>query len=173
MYVFVVRDKETGATRAITSRYLLADSDNADVMFRVSTSDSIAATRLIADLNLEMLVFGDPDFNRVDRSVYAVVLMDKARLADELATAKETIDKQAGCIRQKNVIISNLEAEIVDKRGWILSAKKMLGNLMSGLALDAVLQKTHRERNETIRFVVRYVKNILDSDNPDMDDIPF
>jgi hypothetical protein len=173
MYVFVVRDKETGSPRAIASRFLLADADNADVMFRVSTPDSITAARLIADLNLEMMIFGEPDMNRVDRSIYADVLMGKARLADELATARETIDLQAGHIRQKNVIISNLEAEIVDNRNRVSSMKTMLENIMNAIALDTALERTRQQRNAAMRFIVRWIRRVLDSDPLDMDDIPF
>lgn len=43
------------------------------------------------------------------------------------------------------------------------------------LAIDTVLQKTHRERNETLRFLVRKLTDALkDITYPtDMDNIPF
>jgi hypothetical protein len=173
MYVYVLRDKENGLTTTEISRWGLVHTANAEVMFRVSVPDAIAAQHLIDDLNIPFITFGQPDAGRVDRALYAAALMDKAHASNEAAQLREEVDLQAGFIRHKNVVISNLEAEIVDNRNRVSSMKTILENIMNALALDAALERTHRQRNSASRFIVRLIKRVLDSDPLDMDDIPF
>lgn len=180
MYVYVLRDKESGAAIAVMSRFGLVDSDERDIMFRVSTPDSISAEKLINDLNIEMMTFGEPDENRVDRAVYVDVLMTRNRAYIDLKHKQSMLEEQAEIIRKKNVEISQFHGYIDVLENANKAAFGMLRRVMSALSLQTVLQSTHRERNEALRAIVRHIhylttKTVNDFNEPpiDMDDIPF
>lgn len=180
MYVYILRDKVTGVTTAEMSRFGLVDNDERDVMFRVSTPDSIFAEKLIKDLNLEMMTFGEPDVNRVDKAIYYDVLDTRNRAYDELAKAKITVAEQAEIIRKKNMEISQFRGYTLMLENANKAALSALRGVMSALSLQTVLQSTHRERNEALRAIVRHIhslttKTVDEFNEPpqDMDDIPF
>jgi len=65
------------------------------------------------------------------------------------------------------------------KQNAILRYRSMLHKIMNWLALDTVLERTHRQRNETHRESVNAINYLLSlaleklSPSEDMDDIPF
>jgi len=172
-YLYIMRDKENGVARAEISRFGLADNENADIMFRVSVTDTLAAHRLIDDLNLPMMTFGDPDVNRVDKSIYYDVLSSRNRIAGDLKLAEKTIDEQARIIRENNAKVASMEIELVHSRNYATDVKTSLKNLMSALAVDAVLERTHQQRNALMRSLVRMIKNVIERGDLIDDDIPF
>ena len=49
----------------------------------------------------------------------------------------------------------------------------MLNRIAAVLAIDTIIDKTHRERNITNRMLVRGILQRLKAENQDKDDIPF
>lgn len=50
---------------------------------------------------------------------------------------------------------------------------ELLHSVASALAVDTVLNRKHRERNATMRVLVRRILQSFKAENVDMDDIPF
>lgn len=173
MYVYILRDKETGETSVEKSRFGLVDSETRDLMFRVSVADILAADELIKRLNIPMLTFGEPDINRVDKSVYYDVLHSRNLYVQRVKALEDSVEKQAAIIRDNNIRIELLENEVAAERTKTSDRETVLHNVMGALALDMALERTHQQRNAAMRHIVRLIKRILDNVGLDMDDIPF
>lgn len=89
-------------------------------------------------------------YNRIDK-----LLADNAKLREDI------------------IMWSDMNREHA-KRERFLDAR--LRRIMHMLALDTVLQRTHRERNDVLRTIVNLIVSWLNepiTDNTDMDDIPY
>lgn len=171
-YVYVLKDKATGLTEARVSRFG-GDFEGKDTMFRASVSDVVAAERLIKDMNLEMMSFGDCDANRVDRVVYIDAMMDIKRKNEELLVLRNQIDEQAAIKRSQNAEIHSLKEEISTSRNYIASLETFVHNVKNALALIVALSQTHREKNGALRYIIKSIQERDWLVNDSLDDIPF
>lgn len=96
-----------------------------------------------------------------------------AVLRETIDTQKRTIDIQAHVIRDNFVRDEALENEVAAERTKTKDREIILKNVMGALALDMVLQRTHRERNKAMRHIVRIINTILSNVSDEMDDVPF
>jgi hypothetical protein len=165
MYVYILRDKETGLKSYEISRFGIVHTETRDIMFRVSVSDMIAAHRMVDLLNLDMLTFGDIGNGFVDKSVYYDVLDSRNRTLQIMDSLQTKLEFQASIIRQDKARI----AELSERMSAI---EKFLERIMNGLAVLAAIRKTHSDKNRVLRLVV---KSIHDRywDKPQEDEIPF
>jgi glucose-6-phosphate-specific signal transduction histidine kinase len=98
----------------------------------------------------------------------------------------DTIALQAEIIRKLNVEIENKKSHIVNLREGVIKLnnafdglRRVLRRVMSQLALQNILQKTHTERNAENRGIVVDMKYWHDKSSDtyahiqDIDDIPF
>jgi hypothetical protein len=174
MYVYILRDKVTGAKSYEISRFGLVDEENRDIMFLVSVSDAIEANRLVDLLNLDMLVFGNIGDGFVDKSIYYDVLDSRNRALIELKDLRARIEEQAQAIRNSGVEIENLKAMVDDGRSAVDEWMKVLRSTMNALAVLVVIKHPYRAKKAALRAIIHHLYDVLRYGVSEVtDDIPF
>jgi len=105
--------------------------------------------------------------------------MSKKELNKELERRSEIIRElqdRIGTLEARNFTLATMRNDERDMKAFY---RDCLGKILAWCAVDIVMQRTHRERNELYRSICRtistWLKDISNDNLPpiDMDDIPF
>lgn len=179
-YLYIFRNKETGQAEIEASRFPLAVTKDRELIITIKLSDIFTASEVAKWLTPEKVRFGVTRVEYVDLGIYREVLDERNELLLKCEAMRKTIDLKSETIENYGRNIKHLSAlfSTVNKANLLL--RKMLEKIMNTLALQPIVMKTHRERNEEARKIAREIYETVSmsdveivSAHSEIDDIPF
>lgn len=85
----------------------------------------------------------------------------------------DDIEAHKKVVAAKNERIQIAENECAVERNRTKDREDTLHFVMSAIAVDMALERTHQQRNAAMRYIVKTIKRVLDNLPTDPEDLPF